>query len=116
MSKISIESESNIYRILKVEFKQSPYMKILPINLCKTFLKYRTRNHRLPTEIGRWRGIPYKDRLCNLCKQCIGDEFHMVLECPFFVTERRHIVKRYFYNHPNTRKFESLMNSTNKTT
>ena len=113
-SKIGIESDSNIYRVFKVNFEQSPYIKLLSINLCKTFLRYRTRNHRLPTEIGRWRGIPYNDRLCNFCQQTIGDEYHTVLECPHFITERRKYVKRQFYNHPNTLKFESLMNCTNK--
>ena len=47
-------------------------------------------------------------------QQTIGDEYHMVLECPHFITERRKYVKRYFYKHPNTLKFESLMNCTNK--
>ena len=38
-SKIGIESDSNIYRIFKVNFEQSPYIKLLPMNLCKTFLR-----------------------------------------------------------------------------
>ena len=57
-SKINIESESNVYRIFKTNFEQSTFLKILPNNLGKVLLKYRTRNHRLPVELGRWRSVP----------------------------------------------------------
>ena len=113
MSKIGIESDSNIYRIFKVNFEQSPYTKLLPINLCKTFLRYRTRNHHLPTEIGRWRGIPYYDRLCNFCKQTIGDEYHMVLECPhvhILLPKDENMLNDIFI----TIKIHSNLNCTNK--
>ena len=49
-SKINLDSESNVYRIFKMNFEQSAYLKLLPNNLSKELLKYRTRNHRFPVE------------------------------------------------------------------
>ena len=113
-SKINIESESNVYRIFKMNFEQSAYLKLLPNNLSKVLLKYRTRNHRFPVEIGRWRSIPYNERLCSFCERDVGDEYHLLLTCPRFETERHRYLKRYYYSHPNILKFEQLMNCTNK--
>ena len=47
-SKIEIESESNVYRIFKTNFEESKYITILSTPLCKRFLSFRTRNHKLP--------------------------------------------------------------------
>lgn len=115
-SNISIESESNIYRILKTNFEQSAYMNILPLNLSKLLLKYRTRNHHLPVELGRWRSVPYNERRCAFCNHDIGDEYHMLLTCSRFENERHKYIKRYYYLHPNIIKFEQLMNCTNRKT
>ena len=43
---------------------------------------FRTANHKLPIELGRWNNIEYDERKCDLCDQrSIGDEFHYLLEC-----------------------------------
>ena len=40
-------------------------------------MKFRTSNHYLHVETGRWRNILYENRLCAYCnKNDIGDEFH----------------------------------------
>jgi hypothetical protein len=42
-----------------------------------TFCRFRTYNHRLPLEVGRWENVERHNRLCQLCKYGeIGDEFH----------------------------------------
>ena len=47
------------------------------------FLRFRMGCHRLPRDAGAWVGIPRLQRVCNLCAQrVIGDEKHMVFECP----------------------------------
>ena len=78
-SKINLESQSNIYRILKTNFEQSAYMKILPLNLSALLFRFRTRNNYLPVELGRWRGVPYGERRCSFCDRDIGGEYHMLL-------------------------------------
>ena len=55
ISKLDIESESNIYHLFKSYFEISKYVSILPTHLCKVVMAFRTRNHRLPVETGRWR-------------------------------------------------------------
>ncbi|MCG7879466.1 MAG: reverse transcriptase family protein [Candidatus Thiodiazotropha endolucinida] len=114
LGKVEIESESNVYRLFKSSFEQSEYIAILEPSFCKTLLAFRTRNHKLPIEIGRWRGIPYNERKCPYCANDVGDEYHMVLVCKLFQEERAKYVKPYYYRYPNILKFQQLMNSTNK--
>ena len=38
--------------------------------------KLRGSNLRIPIETGRWYNIPKDERVCTLCGQTIGDEFH----------------------------------------
>ena len=47
------------------------------------FLRFRMGCHRLPRDTGAWIGTPRLQRVCNMCAQrVIGDEKHMVFECP----------------------------------
>lgn len=109
---IEISSSSNIYRLLKSKFEQCLYLSIMPSYYCKRFLSFRTRNHRLPVEVGRWRSIPSQERLCTYCTDDIGDEFHFVLVCKHFQEYRSKYIHSYYYRHPNILKFEQLMSTT----
>jgi hypothetical protein len=40
--------------------------------------KLRASNLRIPIETGRWYNIPKDERVCTLCGQSIGDEFHLL--------------------------------------
>jgi hypothetical protein len=52
-----------------------------------TLCKFRTTNHKLPIEQGRWNNIQRENRKCNLCNlEEIGDEFPYILNCPYFKT------------------------------
>ena len=77
-------------------------------------IKYRTRNNKLPVEIGRWNKIPFNQRICKLCSADIGDEYHYLLICKSIHEIRKKYLKQYFYTNPNTLKFEKLMNTKNK--
>ena len=70
---------------------------------------FRTRNHRLPIEVGRWSGIQINQRLCSFCNE-LGDEFHYLMTCKHFELERKYYLKRYYYIRPNIVKFGQLMN------
>ena len=65
------------YRIIKYDFKKETYLLVLPPNLSRPLFKFRTCNHRLPIQQGRYSGIDNQERFCTLC-DCndIGDEFH----------------------------------------
>lgn len=112
---IEVSSSSCIYRLLKTKFEQSRYLSIISAYYCKRFLSFRTRNHRLPVEVGRWRSIPLQNRLCTYCTDDIGDEFHFILVCKHFQEQRSKYIHTYYYRHPNILKFEQLMSTTEPT-
>ena len=80
-SNIHITSNSNFYKMFKINFQQSEYLKLLPTSLCRKLISFRTRNHKLPVETGRWRSIALNERKCPLCQSDIGDEYHYLLAC-----------------------------------
>ena len=111
LTHIDISSHTNTYRIFKQNFQQSNYISKLPDRLCKIMFKFRTRNHRLPVETGRWQGIPFDIRTCQECQLDLGDEFHYLFICPQFKEERKKYLRQYIYKKPNTYKFNELMNT-----
>jgi hypothetical protein len=71
-------------KILKETKNQNPTCRLNGRTLLD-FFKFRTSNHKLPIECGRWQNIERNRRLCKLCqKEEICDEFHYIMECPFF--------------------------------
>lgn len=110
---LQCEKSSN-YRIYKHLFTSESYLSKLSFNEVKIMLSFRTRNHKLPVEIGRWKKIDFDRRLCTLCKTDVGDEFHYILNCKYFRSFRKLYIKPYYHKHPNTLKFSQLMNSKNK--
>ena len=80
LSNVSISSGNNC-KLFKTTFECGQYFKLLPENLAKCFLAFRTRNHRLPVEVGRWTGIHLHERTCTFCNNDIGDEYHYLLVC-----------------------------------
>ena len=93
LTHIDISSDTNTYRIFKQNFQQSNYISKLHDRLCKILFKFRTRNHRLPVETGRWQGIPFDRRTCQECQSDLGDEFHYLFICPQLKEERKKILK-----------------------
>ena len=97
LSTVSNSSSGFNYRILKNSFCFEPYLVSLPTKQRKFFMQIRTRNHRLPIETGRWQKIQREERVCNLCKSEIGDEFHYVLVCQTLKNVRKQYLNKYFY-------------------
>ena len=62
-----------------------------------SILKFRTANHLLPIETGRYDGTPLEDRKCTLCKTNeVGTEKHYLFHCPFFKEKREiHLLKNF---------------------
>ena len=59
-------------------------------------------------------GILWNDRNCNLCNSGdIGDEYHYIFRCKSLLNERKKLLSVFYYNRPNTYKFEILFQSTN---
>ena len=96
-SEISLSSKGKIYNIFKENFRFEKYLITLPQNIWTILLKFRTANHHLPIEIGRWNSIPIEDRICTLCNiNDIGDEFHYLFICPLFKQLTKTITETIF--------------------
>ena len=114
-SKTTESSKGKNYKLYKEDQQFEAYLRILPRKAYAPLIKFRTGNHRLPIETGRWEGIPYTERKCNLCESNdIGDEFHFLLICPTFATERKSLLKPYYFRRPNIIKYKELLNTRNK--
>ena len=113
-SDIFNSSKGTIYRIFKTIFCLETHLEILPVKLRSLFLKFRTTNHRLPVETGRWFSIPYNERFCVLCNDNkIADEYHFLLECSALSTIRKEFLQQKYCSRPNTVKFDEIMSTSN---
>ena len=100
-------NESTHYKLFKTTFKFETYFKKLTDKETKLLLKFRTRNHRLPVEVGRWNKIELRERKCVFCKNDIGDEYHYILICPYLNLSRKQYIKPYYFKRPNTINFSN---------
>ena len=111
-SEVDTSPKGISYRLFKDEINFENYLKFLQDRDLYVFCKFRTQNHKLPIEIGRWQNIERNERLCNLCRNVIGDEFHYILECSSLIEERKNHISRKFISNPNIIKFGNLFKST----
>ena len=70
--------------------------------------KYIFNYHKLAIETGRWNN----ERKCNFCLE-LEDEFHFLLECKLYITLRKCILPKYYWNRPNMLKFSELISTDN---
>ena len=99
-----------------------PYLEILDAKKDIILCKFRTTNHRLPIELGRWQNIERSNRIIKKKKKKkkkkndIGDEFHYILQCRYFEQNCKHLIPSYFRNtcRPNVLKFKNIMTVTKK--
>ena len=114
MQDIFNSSKSTIYRIFKTKFGLETYLERLPAKLRNIFFKFRTTNHRLPVETGRWFNVPYDERLCARCNEGkIADEYHYFLECNALATLGKYYLYRIYCSRPNIMKFNEIMSTSN---
>ena len=88
---------------------------MLPETLVYPLIKFRTLNHKLPIQRGRFLNIPHEERVCSKCdSHDLGDEFHCVLVCPNFDEARKKYLPKCYWKNPNVMKMNSLFTSRNK--
>ena len=103
-------SKATTYFSFKNEYTLESYFILLSQKFYIKLFKLRTGNHKLPVETGRWDGLDISERKCTLCTlNDIGDEFHYILKCPYFHTERQLYLKSYYIQRPNMLKFGELL-------
>ena len=97
-AKLDSSSKGRDYGIYKSDISIEPYFMTLNKNAYYHMVKFRTANFKLPIEIGCWENVPVNERKCTMCDtNDIGDSFHYLFKCPFFVLERSELFKPYFY-------------------
>ena len=103
------------YRIFKGDLVFEKYFDILEDKDYFLFCKFWTTNHRLPIKQGRWNNILRENRLCTFCDvKDVGDEYHHMMTCSFFLEYRKKFIYRKCYTRPNVLLFNELMSSYNK--
>ncbi len=99
------------YRIFKNDFAFENYINVLPMKYRIIFSKFRCRNYKIPIVTGLYSNTPLEDRLCTLCNNDIGDEFHYIFNCTYFNAKRFVYLSQFYYQHPSTEKMSLLFNS-----
>ena len=104
-------SRKRHYLWLKTEWTMSPYINILDPTYAHTLLKFRSCNHKLPVEVGRYELIDYKDRLCPICEVEVGDEYHYLFTCEYFNEIRRKFIPQKYLRIKNMYTYKELLNN-----
>ena len=117
----SVRSETTsmkkkLYMNIIEEWKIADFFDQLENNDCFTLLKFRTDNHCLPVETGRYTNVEYKDRICPKCNIEVGDKYHYLFSCHFFANERKKYIPVKYTKNPNMLKYKSLLKSDNTKT
>ena len=72
----------------------------------KLFTKFRLSSHDLEIEGGRYgtKSLPVNEGICKLCNEGkVEDEFHFLMQCPFYAEERASLLEHTHTNFENTR-------------
>ena len=110
----AVSPKAFFYNIIKHSFGFEDYLDKLSFKRRIMLSKFRTCNHNLPIETGRWNGTLRQERTCSTCPgNVLGDEHHFLFECMSFQETRTLCINRNTYRHPNIIKTSALFNSTN---
>jgi hypothetical protein len=113
-SEIYNSSKCINYRIFKHDLHMENYLTILPVRSCRILSRFRCRNHKLPIEVGSYYNVDRNQRICTKCdSREIGDEFHYIFKCKYFLKPRRKYLPAFCLENPSSYKFDSLMNTSN---
>lgn len=103
------------YRIFKTKLEFENYFNVLNFSEAIKLCRFRTTNHHLPIETGRWKNIERENRLCHLCNcNKLGDEYHYMFEYTAFTEQRKKFVPNYYVKNHNVYKYSELMSSNRK--
>ena len=101
------------YRAMTIVKKMQNYILKLPKPYIYALCKFKCANHYMPIVAGRFANIPIDERKCTLCERNeIGDEFHYLLKCNFFNSQRIKYIKNYYYTKPNMIKMQQMFESS----
>lgn len=116
-AQINNSSRLESYCRFKHLFEQEIYLNQITIKKYRIALtQFRLSSHSLSIERGRHNNIPKNERTCILCNQnAVENEYHFLLTCPFYRDLRLKYLKPYFCRWPTLSKFDTLLETKNKT-
>ena len=99
-------STNRLYRHIKDSFCFENYLNINNKSLRVSITKIRLSSHLFNIERGRWGNVrvPVVNRVCSNCN-VIEDEYHCLIECPRYVSERRGCVPERLRKRPSMYEF-----------
>ena len=119
LNEINEKRSCRTYKTFKPYPKLEKYL-LLPDSTDRINIsKFRCRNSNLPVVTLRYEhlNIPYENRTCTLCTMgVVGDEFHYILQCPFFQVQRQGYLENHFLTNPNRETFSELFQTENFST
>ena len=108
-------SKCSLYRNFKDELEFERYLVSVKFPLKSAMIRFRTSNHNLTIELGRYVNIDREERRCTLCNTGdIGDEYNYFCICSYFDLPRKELLPRAIYRHPSVLKFCDFMKSRRK--
>ena len=111
LGKVDTTSNGRIFKHLKHTFSYEPYLDMPNKYYRMAITKIRLSSHLFFVERGRWTNIARVDRKCECC-HVIEDEFHVLIECPRFINERKRYLPNVLRKKPSMFEFLKLMNCT----
>ena len=111
-----VENFGNLrtYKTCKFELKCEWFLCIeLPKNVINRLVRLRGGLLRIGVNEGRWRKIPYDERVCKLCSsKSVDDEVHFLFHCRALSTFRVPLLRFPAFRHRN---FRSIFECENRT-
>lgn len=114
-NQIETSSRGEFYGLFKTQHILEPYLLKLYPNERRILSKFRCCNVKIPIETGRWHNIPKENRICLLCNNHIGNEFHYLFICthPNVVSLRNRYIPTYYINNPSLHKMKGMIMISN---
>ena len=95
-------NKGKIYYSFKTVLACEEYMYIHKLGKKQVIdlFQFRTANHNLTIETGRYDGTLLQDRVCPFCSSnSVGDEFHYLFYCRHFDNDRTRLIGTYIVSH-----------------
>ena len=111
-AKVNTTSDGRMFKHLKQSFVFEQYLEMPNKYLRVSITKIRLSSHLFFIERGRWTNIPRLDRKCDCCN-VIEDEYHVFIECPRFMSERKRYLPIKLRRKPSMVEFLNIIKCTN---
>ena len=103
---VELTSNNRLYKYIKTTIVHENYLNVCFKSYRMALSRMRLSSHIFGIERGRWgkSRVPVEERKCRLC-DVLEDEFHCLVECPMFASQRRTCLPERLRERPSMFKF-----------